>query len=126
MKYNPTKLIFPDENGEICDKNSNWQLQFDQLPSYHFANSKNLMAVVKNISRKLDQLDINNMKILNKAIISVVMNYLLMCTSREIQEFEPQVKPGEEQDFFKFALSFLKHFISFIPKEEVLRGVSFI
>lgn len=126
MSYNnPTKLLFADENGKVCDKNCGWQLQFDQLSSYEFKNSKNLMMVIKFLKRKLDQISFNNSKILNKSLMTVVMNYVLMCSSNKIQEFEPKIQPEQEQDFLKYALSFLKHFIAFIPKEETLRGVSF-
>lgn len=125
MKYNPNLLQFADKDGERCEKNRDWQLQFDQLSSFECKNSKNLMAVKKFIMRKLDQMNINNMKILNKTINSVVINYVLMCSLKEIQEFEPKIEPEQEQEFHKFALSFLNHFISFIPKEETLRGVSF-
>ncbi|KAL5292890.1 hypothetical protein ACFFRR_011570 [Megaselia abdita] len=122
MKYDPALLLFADQNGDKCDKNSDFQLQFDQLPSFTSKNSKNLMAVIKYVMRKLDQININNMKVLNRALHSVFMHYILMCSSKRIQEYEKEIQPDQEQDFHKFALSFLKHFISFIPKEETLRG----
>uniref|UniRef100_T1GMJ8 Uncharacterized protein n=1 Tax=Megaselia scalaris TaxID=36166 RepID=T1GMJ8_MEGSC len=117
-----SSLLFPDEDGNsVPEKNSTLMGHFEKLPNFEFKNSKNLSKVIKFIKRKQHQITIHNTKIFNKALDCIFMNYILMCSSK-IQEFEPDIKPEEEQDFFKYALSFLNHVFTFIPREEILRG----